>query len=297
MPISSIVSFPDRGNYGNQRWRGNTSGRVVKALLEFFRPGLFVDPAEGGGTSRDVARELGIEYVGLDLHSGFNLIGDRLIERLPREADYVFFHPPYHDMVVYSGRVWGDSAHPDDLSRCKSPEEFLEKLQAALYNVYEAVRKGGHYTVQIGDMRKKGAYWSMQADVIQMAPGVLEGVVIKAQHNCLSDGVRYSGRFIPIVHEYLLNFRKDGLVVGFLDCAVDTSRRLVSLSNATWKALVGRALRELGGRASLQDLYEAIAREAQEKTVRNPNWQAKVRQIVQGLCENVERGVWRLKAA
>src|SRR5699024_11805694 len=40
-------------------------------------------------------------------------------------------------------------------------------------------------------------------------PGVLENVIIKTQHNCMSDQRVYSGRFIPIVHEYVLLVRKD----------------------------------------------------------------------------------------
>ena len=297
MSLTSILSFPDRGPYGKSSWRGNTSGRVVKALLEFFKPSLFVDPAEGGGTSRDVAKEMGIEYVGLDLHTGFNLLKDSLLEKLPKEADYMFFHPPYGDVIQYSGNVWGAEPHPDDLSRCKSPEDFLEKLELALFNIYEAVRKGGHYTVQIGDLRKKGSYWNIQSDIVHMAPGILEGIVIKAQHNCVSDKVSYSGNFIPIMHEYILNFRKDGVVVSFLDCAINSSMKLVSLSNATWKAVVEWSLKKLGGKASLEDLYGVIAENAQPKTELNPHWRDKVRQTVQKMAVNVERGVWELKVA
>lgn len=296
MSLTSILSFPDRGPYGKSSWRGNTSGRVVKALLEFFKPSLFVDPAEGGCTSRDVAKELDVEYVGLDLHSGFNLLKDKLIERLPREADYVFFHPPYHNVVAYSGQVWGNAPHSDDLSRCASPEDFLEKLSLALYNIYEATCRGGHYSIQIGDLRKNGTYWNIQSDIVQIAPGKLEGIVIKTQHNCVSDKTIYSGNFIPIMHEYILNFKKDGLVVSFLDCAINSSKNLVSLSNATWKAVVAWSLKKLGGKASLEDLYGVIAENAQPKTELNPHWRDKVRQTVQKMAVNVERGVWELKA-
>lgn len=294
---TSILSFPDRGPYGRSSWRGNTSGRVIKALLEFFKPSLFVDPAEGGGTSRDVAKEMGIQYIGLDLHSGFNLLKDSLIERLPREADYCFFHPPYHSMIQYSGNVWGKEPHPDDLSRCKSPEEFLEKLEIALYNIYEAVRRGGHYSVQIGDLRKNGQYWSIQSDIIQMAPGKLEGVVIKAQHNCMSDKTNYSGNFIPIMHEYILNFKKDGLVVSFLDCTFAVREKLIALSNASWRAVVEWALRKLNGKASLEEIYTLISEGAQPKTLANPHWKEKVRQILQKIAVNVERGVWAYRTA
>ncbi len=295
--MNSIISFPKRGPYGNPSWRGNTSGYVVKALLKYFMPNLFVDPAEGSGTSKDVAREMGIEYVGLDLHSGFNLLKDRILERLPREADYLFFHPPYHDIIKYSGEQWGDKPHPDDLSRAESKEDFLDKLQIALFNIYEATKNGGFYTVQIGDIRKQGQYWSVQSDIIQMAPGILDGVVIKAQHNCMSDNIRYSGNFIPIMHEYILNFKKERLVFGVLDTVVSTSQKLVSLSNSTWKAVVHWALKELGGRASLPELYEAVSKNATKKTKQNPNWQAKIRQVLQQTGQSAERGVWEFKAA
>jgi len=85
-------------------------------------------------------------------------------------------------------------AHPDDLSRCGSFDEFIEKLRIALINIYEALRKHGHYSVLIGDMRKDGVYRSFQSDIIQVAPGALESVVIKAQHNCASDRRSYGAQ-------------------------------------------------------------------------------------------------------
>ncbi|MBE0427778.1 MAG: hypothetical protein IBX72_14180, partial [Nitrospirae bacterium] len=253
--IKSVVSYPHRGLYGDAKWRGNCPGRLIKDLLLFFKPKYFCDPAEGGGTSRDVAREFGIRYVGLDLHTGFNILRDSLLERLGDPADYVFFHPPYWDIITYSGNVWGTAPHPDDLSRSETYEEFIKKLQTAFYNIYEALASNGHYSVLVGDIRKSGRLWSIQADVVKMAPGVVESIVIKEQHNCFSDKISYSGKFIPIVHEYCINLRKDRFVIGFLDAAVKTSLDLVTLSNATWKAVVGWALKNLGGKARLQEIY------------------------------------------
>lgn len=40
-------------------------------------------------------------------------------------------------------------------------------------------------------------------------PGTLENIIIKAQHNCFSDNIQYSGKFIPILHEYVMIVRKD----------------------------------------------------------------------------------------
>lgn len=78
----SILSFPDRGHWGNASWRGNCSGHVYKKIFEQLKPGVFVDPMVGGGTSIEVAREMGIEAYGLDLHSGFNILRDSILERV-----------------------------------------------------------------------------------------------------------------------------------------------------------------------------------------------------------------------
>ena len=103
---SSILSFPQRGAWGQSSYRGNCSGHVQKFLIENFRPSYFVDPAEGGGTSRDVCSQLGVKYTGLDLKDGFNLLKDSLKSRLQGEPDFIFFHPPYGEMIRYSGCVW-----------------------------------------------------------------------------------------------------------------------------------------------------------------------------------------------
>ena len=167
----------------------------------------------------------------------------------------------------------------------------------ALYNAYDALAPNSPYTVVIGDLRKKGKFWSIQSDLIKMMPGVVESVVIKLQHNCRSDKIPQTGNFIRILHEYAITARKDKVVFGMLDAAVATSVSLVSLANSTWRAVVGWALRKLGGKATLTDIYEAVAECAQERTVANPNWQAKVRQILQKYYSNIERGVWQLPEA
>ena len=56
------MSFPERGNYGKSSWRGNTSGYVIKELIQHFDPKIFVDACEGSGTSADVCKEMGVPY-------------------------------------------------------------------------------------------------------------------------------------------------------------------------------------------------------------------------------------------
>lgn len=302
--LSSVLSFPDRGPWGSSRYSGNTSGHVVKALLEFFRPkDLFVDPAEGSGTSREVAGELGVPYMGFDLHSGFNLLKDPLVEHLPRQADFVFFHPPYHNIIRYSGKVWGADPHPDDLSRCANVNEFISKMQVALVNIYDAVKRGGAYSVMIGDVKSRSqGYLSFQSDIVQIAPGKLDGILVKVQHNPSSNYKKYPFQtkpFIPIAHEYILNFKKEGIVVSMLGSMQRVENKLMSLGQATWNAVVKWAVQSLGGRADLQSLYEKIQEEAPDKLKGNENWQAKVRQTLQrgeGVdYEHEDRGLWAAK--
>jgi hypothetical protein len=305
--LTSVMSFPERGPYGSSKYRGNTSGLPILELIKHYKPRLVCDPACGSGTTGEVVTDLNeqghqIEYYGFDLRDGFNLLRDRLIERLPRAADYLFLHPPYHSMVRYSGPqgMWGrDRApHPDDLSNCATYEEFLCKLEVALFNCWEATRNQGVYSVMIGDLRRTEGgvrrYYSMQADIIKMAPGSLEGVIIKEQHNCVSNGRSYAGSFIPIMHEYILNFRRDQMVFGMLDATLDISSRLRTLSNATWYALCDYALRRLGGEADLPSIYEVIEETAPDKTVRRPNWQARVRAALQERHRSTARGRWAL---
>lgn len=297
----SVVSYPERGNYGSSSWRGNTTGHLVYDLLETFDPSLVCDPMCGSNTTGDVVAEMNrqgynIQYVGLDLHSGFDVLSDSLAARLPREADFIFAHPPYHDMVPYSGSQWGAQAHPADLSRCESYEDFLSKLERACLNLYEATRRGGHYAIQIGDLRRAGTYYPMQAHLVAIAPGALENIIIKRQHNCVSDRKSYGGgRLIRIEHEYVCVFRRDGMVFGMFDAALNTSSRLKMFSNCTWRAVVEYALEDLGGKASLEELYGFIEERAQDR-IKSPFHREKIRQTVNTVAVRLERGVYATRA-
>ena len=61
----------------------------------------------GSGTSVEVAREINIEAHGLDLHSGFNILKQSILEVVGKPSDLVLSHPPYHNIVVYSGNMGG----------------------------------------------------------------------------------------------------------------------------------------------------------------------------------------------
>ncbi len=291
--MNSILTFPERGPWGDSRYRGNCSGHIQKELINHFQPKLFVDVCEGSGTSRDVCRELGVEYVGLDLHRGFDFTNDYVLRELPRPADLVFSHPPYEQMIDYRevGKWENPALKQRDLSACDE-DAFLELSRVMLLNQREATRKGGHYATLIGDLRSKGRFRSFQADYIQIMPrDELVGVVIKAQHNCVSDRRTYGGRFIPIQHEYLLVWEKKA--ASLFQVAMEKAVELKRQGDMNWRSLLHMILVRLGGQAGMQDIYREVEREAPEYVRNRPNWMAKVRQQLQFHFESVTKGVWQ----
>lgn len=292
----SIMSYPERGHWGKSSWRGNCSGHIYKELFERLQPKVFVDPMAGSGTSIEVAKEMGIEAYGLDLHSGFNALRNSILLTVGKEADLCVSHPPYGSMIIYSGEVWGQP-HPDDLSRCADDEEFHEKMQLVLMNQRDATRSGGIYGTIIGDWRRNGAYTSYQAEMIARMPkDELAAVLIKAQHNVQSSQKQYGKMSLPyILHEYILLWRKKERPI--LVILGDLAKAQYARLTGTWKNIVRATLVRLGGQADLKSVYEAIAQSAPERLAANANWREKVRQTLNqnaSLFKPVERGIWAL---
>ncbi|RTR20700.1 hypothetical protein EJ104_13195 [Deinococcus radiophilus] len=284
--------------WGNAKWRGNCSGYIYRHLFQLLTPQRFCDPMVGSGTSVDVAREMGIEAVGLDLHSGFNVLSQPIRLHLPAhwngQADLCFSHPPYHTMVTYSGAQWGNEAHPDDLSRCSNLDEFYEKLALALLNQRDSVKVGGIYGTLLGDLRQKGAYHALASDIQAYLPrSERRAILIKAQHNTQSGTRTYSKlRFGRIEHEYILLYeRQPGQVYAVLAETVQTQQETRTRS---WKAIIGAAILGLGETFTTAQAYQAVMNAAPERIQQSEHWQAKVRQTLQQLpgLTNPERGVW-----
>ena len=206
----SILSFPDRGPWGNSRYRGNCSGYVYKRIFKHLRPRVFTDPMVGSDTSVEVAREMGIEAYGLDLHSGFNILTTSILATVGKPSDLVLSHPPYHDMIPYSGSEWGRGAPPRRSLPVRERGGVLEKLRVAILNQRKATAPGGFYGIIIGDVRRRGQYSSYQAEAIARMPREeLRAVLIKAQHNMVSNQVRYAPMNFPkIMHEYVVLWQR-----------------------------------------------------------------------------------------
>ena len=196
-PLTSVVSYPGRGPWGDNRYPGNCSGYLLIDLCATFRPSRVLDPMEGGGTSREVCADMGVDYAGYDLHSGT----DSLRDEIGAGYDLIFWHPPYHDMKLYSD-------DPRDLSRAGSLAAFQALLRAAYWRFFELLAPGGRMAILMGDLRRQGRYEPLTHDVVRLDRPHLEGIVVKMQHNVSSNTTQYGGTFVPILHETLTIFRR-----------------------------------------------------------------------------------------
>lgn len=293
--MQSVVSYPNRGNYGKNSWRGNTSGLIIKDLCEHFKPKLFVDICEGSGTSRDVCKELGIDYYGFDLYTGFDFTKNNLISKLPRPVDMAFSHLPYWNMINYKEERDKNKllspAGCNDLSLV-SLDEFLEMSFQGLMQQREATKDGGIYTTLIGDYRKDGKFYSFQSDYIKMMPNEeLKSVVIKVQHNVQSNNKTYANmNFIPIQHEYLLVWQKKHQSI--FSIALNKAAEHKKQISMTWRVAIRQALINLGKKAKLEEIYNEVVKLYPGKVTENENYKAKIRQQLQLHFTHVERGVW-----
>lgn len=200
--LTSFMAFPERGSGGNNKWRGNCSPEVVRAILRYVleckhyygkqtQDFTLLDPMSGSGTSQAAAQSLGVRSLLYDLNPAPACgIGgwDALRDEVDDSADLIFLHPPYHNLIPYSGNMWG-TPHKDDLSRCSSYPEFVEKLNYIVQKLFMALRRDGRLAILVGDIRTKGSFYSMQHDLMRV--GQMEAFIVKGQYNCVSDTRSY----------------------------------------------------------------------------------------------------------
>lgn len=300
-PLTSIVSYPERGEGGNNRYRGNCSPKLVEDLIGFFRPAEICDYMCGSGTTKAAADKCGIGSHLYDLHSGFDVMNCEIPER----PGFIFWHPPYWDIVTYSDVMYsatdvqnqyGYDPKQFDLSRIPDWENFVKAMNYAMLKQFSALEKGGRMAVLMGDIKKKGKLYSMLAEIVK--PGTLENIIIKAQHNCFSDKIQYSGSFIPILHEYVMIVRKDDAILYPILFSEKKQVDVRDMPGATWRDVVAAVLEQCDEAVPLTYLYEQIESHQRAKT--HKWWKEKIRQTLQYNPEHflhAGRGLWSLKKA
>ena len=297
--LTSIVSYPERGEGGNNRYRGNCSPKLIEDLIVFFKPTEICDYMCGSGTTKAAADKCGIQSRLYDLHSGFDIMNSEIKER----PEFIFWHPPYWDIIKYSDVMYkasdvqnryGYDPRKLDLSRIPNWEQFVEAMNYAMMKQFSSLEKGGRMAVLMGDIKKRGKLYSMLAEIIK--PGTLENIIIKAQHNCFSDNTQYSGNFIPILHEYVMIVRKDTPLLVPVIVAKEIKADIRDMAGATWRDVVAAVLEECTEAVTLTYLYEQI--EPHKKAQNNKHWREKIRQTLQinpNHFHHTDRGMWVLR--
>lgn len=98
----TILSFPNRGPWGDSRYRGNCSGWIPAYFINKYHAKRVAEVFAGSGTTYDVCRDMGVRYVGIDLNPNpprdgilsMDILDDAM--ELPDgfyDADMVFLHP------------------------------------------------------------------------------------------------------------------------------------------------------------------------------------------------------------
>ncbi len=303
---STILSFPERGPWGDKMYRGNCSGWIHAFLIWKYNVNKMAELFSGSGTGYDVAKDMGISYVGADLNPTpvrpgiiqCDAFGDEVPEAF-LDADMLFMHPPYgaEIKIPYAGYMWKDAT--GDLARSdlgQMPwDKFMKTLNSIIMKYYSAMQSGSRMAILMGDVRRNGLH-SMLLDIVR--PGILDQVIIKAQHNCSSNSRLYMEKnFVPIVHEYIMVLKK--LAPYILDFQLPQKHELDirDSSSATWRDVVYATLQKIGRSATLAEIYKEI--DGHRKCKNNVNWQAKIRQTLQQgeRFVHIGQGTWALKAA
>ena len=296
--LTSIVSYPERGVGGNNQYRGNCSPKLIEDLVGFFKPTEICDYMCGSGTTKAAAEKMGIRSHLYDLHSGFDIMNCEIKER----PEFIFWHPPYWDIIKYSDVMYkardveeryGYDPRKFDLSRIQNWDQFVESMNYAMMKQFTALEKGGRMAVLMGDIKKKGKLYSMISEIIK--PGTLENIIIKTQHNCFSDNVQYNGKFIPILHEYVLIVRKDNPLLIPIIQVKKKDVDIRDMEGASWRDIVAAVLEQHDDAVSLESLYQEI--EPYKKTKTNQWWKEKIRQTLQinpKYFLRTGRGMWKL---
>lgn len=84
----SVVSYPERGHYGDNKYRGNCSGLLILDLINQYKLDALSDYMVGGGTTEDVCREKGLNGTFLDLNRGYDMVE----MDIPDRPENIFWH-------------------------------------------------------------------------------------------------------------------------------------------------------------------------------------------------------------
>ena len=286
----TVLSFPNRGMFGNNRYRGNCSGYIHAFLIDQYNVKYMGEMYAGGGTGYDVCKDMGIDYVGADLNPNpvrcdkiyaCNALTDEIPEEFS-EVDFVFQHMPYPEIgIKYAGSEYPDPTGElalQDIGQMDFHAGMLANNKVTI-KLYNAMHPGAKMGILCGNIRRNGRYHDMMLSLA--LPGEVIQNIVKMQHNCVSDGRIYSKKnFVPITHENLIILQKPfehALYVGYL-LPVKKGMDIRDSISSTWRDVIRSVMYEIGGRVHYKKIVDSI--KGHKKAESNHNLDAKVRQVL-----------------
>ena len=187
--LCSVVSYPDRGPWGDSRYSGNCSGYLVKDLILRFNCQSVFDPAEGSGTVRDV-----VSGINQYLKKRHRVRGQGPKTRMgyPDRLPCLIGSLTLSGTIRPTGTLSGTLMTQRTSAIARTLEDFELKLNQSVERLFQAVKPGGIMAILIGDKRKDGRYYPLFRTLL-MNPniGQLKAIIIKVQHHCRSDSRNY----------------------------------------------------------------------------------------------------------
>jgi hypothetical protein len=210
-------------------------------MMRYTKEGDWVlDAFVGSGTTLIECRKLGRNGIGIELNPDIAQKATKLVEQEPnqckvitevivgdsktinfpetlhefgiKQAQLLIMHPPYDDIISFSENV-------DDLSNCKTTEEFLAMFSQAVENATPILEKGRFFVLVIGDKYAKGewiplGFYCMQ-EVLKRGY-LLKSIIVKNFDETRAKREqrelwRYRalvGGFYIFKHEYIFVFQK-----------------------------------------------------------------------------------------
>ena len=219
--------------------------QLVSRLIQCFMSSsdhVLLDPFMGSGGALLAARNLGKHGIGFELNPEYvelarsrfaqqslfggdepdiyNADAKHILKHIaPDSVDFAVTSPPYWDVLSQKRtadskeiRDYGDLAA--DLGRVQSYESFLDELSEVFEQVYEALKIGKYFVVNVMDLRKKDRYYPYHSDVAARMEKIgftLDDIIIwdrRQEYNFLRP-LGYPAVFrLNKVHEYLMIFQK-----------------------------------------------------------------------------------------
>ena len=162
--LSTLWGIGQRAEYaGSKDFHGNCPPQVVEqCVLRLTKKGdVVLDPMAGSGTAIDVCNLLNRKCIAYDIkppewRNDIVRNDSRKIPLDDNSVDMIFLHPPYWDMVYYTGDE--DEEKLSDLSRAPTLEEYLRMLKPVLQECYRVLKPKKYLCILLGDRIKEGKF-------------------------------------------------------------------------------------------------------------------------------------------